>query len=250
MTASAKRDELLFNRDHRVLTHQVVRSVVDTINQLGIPLGIRRPKHDDLVEPVRRLELSNILSDPLQMLRLVRTLDQVIRPIFLIGRDKVRVVDGGQGLSHILHQREQLSLQVIVEHLGTGHGLVERHGGDIPAAEDEVVRVNHGQDVRERDVDVFSGLRVEPESQGGRADEGSNVVWLNGSRLGRPGDVVSVREDGRADGRSVVAADTDHHQADLGDLGIGLEFESLGDLFDGQSSTFKLCRSWSAHIAE
>lgn len=58
-----------------VLTHQVVRSVVDTINQLGIPLGIRRPEHDDLVQPVRRLEVSDILSDPLQMLRLVRTLD-------------------------------------------------------------------------------------------------------------------------------------------------------------------------------
>jgi hypothetical protein len=186
------------------------------------------------------LEVSDILSNPLQVRSLVLTGDQVIGSIFLVGSDKVRVVDRGQGFTHVFHQGEKLPLQVVVENLSSGHGLVEGHGRDIPTTENEVIGMNHGQDIRKGNVDVFAGFGIESESQSGRSDQGPNVVGLNRSGLGGPRNVVSVGEDGGADGGTVVAADADHHQSDLGNLGVGLEFKGLGDLLDGKSTTFDL----------
>lgn len=146
------------------------------------------------------------------MFPLVFPRDDVVRPVFLVGSDEVRVIDRGEGSAHLFHQGSDLALEVIVEHLGTGHSLVHRHARDVPAAETEVVRVDHGEHVVDGNIDILAGLGVGTDPDRGGPDEGSDIVGLDGAELGGPGDVMLVGEDGSGDGRTVVTTDTDQHQ--------------------------------------
>ena len=70
----------------------------------------------DLVEAVRRLEVTDVLSDGLEVRLLVLALEHVVGALALVGRDEVGVVDGRER-HHVRHVRPQLLLQPPVEHL-------------------------------------------------------------------------------------------------------------------------------------
>lgn len=123
----------------------------------------------------------------------------VIGSILLVGGDEVGVVNRGKR-DEVLHQRSDLSLEIELEDLGSGHGLIERHGRDIPSSKDEVVGVtearkgederqcrgrtrtsrkrrsegkfnsHHGKNIREGNVDVLSS-GIDSESEGRSSNE-------------------------------------------------------------------------------
>ena len=149
----------------------------------------------------------------LEVRLLVRAWDDVVRARLLVGGDVVGVVDGGERLAELGHVRLDLALEVVVEHLGALHGLVEGQAGDVPTAKDKVVGMDHGEDVRDGDVNVAARGRVNADGDGGGAEHGADVVGLLHAALGAPGDVVAVGEHGGAKRRTVVASHADHHEA-------------------------------------
>ena len=162
---------------------------------------------------MRRLELPDVRADVLEVRLLVGAGHYVVRAGLLVRGDEVGVVDGGERGAERGHVRHHLALQVPVEDLRTLHGVVHARAGDVPPAEDKVVRVDHGQDIGDGDVDILAGRGVSAEADGGRAEEGADVVGLLDAGLGVPDDVVAVGEDRRGQRRTVVAAPTDHHKA-------------------------------------
>ena len=85
-------------------------SIIDTRDNLAVSLRIRGPEYDDLVKVVGGLEFANILTDMLKMSCLVGAGDDVISTFFLVGSDIVRIVDGRQRSTELLHVRCDLTL--------------------------------------------------------------------------------------------------------------------------------------------
>lgn len=73
--------------------------------------------------------------------------------------------------------------------------------------------MNHGEDIGERDVDILAVLRVGTEAQSRGANERAEVVGRLNTFAGVPLDVVTIRQDGRSQGRAVVAAPADEHKS-------------------------------------
>lgn len=92
------------------------------------------------------LEVSDVLPDLLEVSLLVLSRDDVVGPLLLVGSDEVGVVDTRQRLD-VLHQRSDLSLEVVGEDLGSGHRGRKVVRRDVPSRDDEVVGVNHGEHV-------------------------------------------------------------------------------------------------------
>jgi len=195
------------------LTQKIVRRVVDPIDELRVPLSVGSPKNDDLVQIVIPLEVGNVLSDPLDVLPLVISGDDVVRTVFLIGGDKVGVVDRRQGRAHLLHERSDLTLEIVIEHLSSRHGLIHGHARDVPTTETKIVGVDHGKHVIDGDIDILASLGVRTDPDRRSSDERSDIVGLDRAELGRPGDVVLVGEDSGRNSGSVVTTDSDQHQA-------------------------------------
>lgn len=189
---------------------QVVGGVVDAIDERRETLGVGGPDDNDLVKVVSSLEVADVGTDVVDVGLLVRAGDDVVGAVGLVGGDKVGVVDRGEGLEG-LHLGLDLALEVVVEDLGAGHGVSEVQARDIPTAEDEVVGVNHGEDVVERDVDVVT-LDIDSKLQGRSLDDGAKVVGLLDTFLGVPGQLAAVGNDGSGQGRSVVSTPADHHE--------------------------------------
>lgn len=201
---------------------QVISSVVDTGDDLGVTFGVGGPNNDDLVEVVLTLELANVGTDLVDVSSLGVTGKGVVSTLLLVLSDKVRVVDGSERL-HLGHVRSNLTLKIIVENLGTSHSLVHGQTRDIPTTKHKVVRMNHGQDVGERNPDILTGSRVGTETDGGSTNERSVVVGHLESVLVVPSDVVLVGKDGSGDGGTVVTTPTDHHETGARKLAFGLE---------------------------
>lgn len=72
-----------------------------------------------------------------------RAINDVISPILLVGSDEVGIVYAGQGL-HFGHFLANELLETWLENLSPIHGIGKIHGTDVPAANDQVVGVNHG----------------------------------------------------------------------------------------------------------
>ena len=209
---------------------EVVGGVVDALNQLGVTLGVGSPEDDDLVEAVGSLEVANVLADLLNVLHAgLGAGENVVGTVLLVGGNEVGVVDGGEG-NHLGHLLADELLHGGLKDLGAVHGLIEGHAGDIPAADDEVVGVDHGKDVVEGNVNVLA-LGVDAELDGGTHDDGAIVVGLLGALLGGPAVLVLVGEDAGGNGGTVVAAPADQHHTGLGDLAVDLEVVEglLGD---------------------
>ena len=72
---------------------------------------------------------------------------------YLVRGNEVRIVNRRERRD-LLHVVGKLTLEVVVEHLGTLHGVLEVEAADVPAGDDEVVRAHHGEHVREGNVDL------------------------------------------------------------------------------------------------
>lgn len=190
---------------------EVVSSVIDARNDVAVTLGVGSPENNDAVETVVRLEFANVGTDVIKVGLLVRAGNKIIRALLLIGRNEVGIIDRGKRLAKESHVRNNLALKVVVQDLGAFHGLVEADAGDIPTTENEIVGVNHRKDVRDRDMD-FLAVGISTNADGGRAEEGADVVGLLEAFLSVPSDVVAVGEDGGAQGSAIVTTNTNHHK--------------------------------------
>mmetsp|Transcript_55488 Transcript_55488/g.133834 ORF Transcript_55488/g.133834 Transcript_55488/m.133834 type:complete len:216 (+) Transcript_55488:1114-1761(+) len=144
------------------------------------------------------------------MLRL-RAGDQVVSAVLLVCGDEVRAVHARQR-NHLLHDRVQLALQVVVQNLGARHGVAQVHAGDVPAANHELRRVDHGQQLVERHVHVLA-VGGNANAHGGGLRQAAPVVRRVLARLGAPRDAHLVRQDAGRDRGAVVAAQADDHHA-------------------------------------
>jgi hypothetical protein len=219
---------------------QVVGSVVDTLEKFGEALGVGSPLYDDLVEVVGSLEVTakaldqdwfqfkvhdspNVLADLLNMGHgSLATFENVVGAILLVSSDEVGVVDARQRL-HGAHLLADKRLQGRREDLGAVHGLREVHAADVPSANNEVVGMDHGQQVMERNVDLLASLAVDTELSGRAHNDGTIVVGATLALLGLPNEVALVGDDTSGDRGAVVAAPADQHDTGLGNLAVDLE---------------------------
>lgn len=202
---------------------KVIGSVVDTINEVGESLSVGGPQNNHLVKVVVGLEVANVLSEVLDMShRGLGALNDVVSSVFLVGGNEVGVVDGGERgqPSHLL---PDVSLQGRLQDLGAIHGLSQVQRADVPAANDQVVGVDHGQETVEGNVDLLVGLGVGSKLDGGAHDDGAIVVGLLDAFLGIPHKLAAVGNDTRGDGGTIVTTPADKHHANLGNLAVDLE---------------------------
>lgn len=202
---------------------EIVSSVIDTRNDVGISLRVGSPHNNDLVQVVLGLEVANILAELLNVaIASLGALENIVGTIFLIGSNEVRIVDGREG-DHLVHLFLDKRLQGGLKDLSTVHGLSQVHLADVPAANNKVIWVDHGQDIVEGDVDVGIGLGIRTELHGGSHDDRAVVVGLAGTFLGLPDEIAAVGENTSGNGSAIVAAPADQHHADLGNLAVDLE---------------------------
>lgn len=222
---SRRRDFLVASLDR---LDQVVRGVVDALDDVGIALRVGGPLHNDLIKTVGGLEFANVLANLLDVGHgSLAALKDVVGTLLLVGSDEVGVVDARKGLhgSHLLADQH---LQRRREHLGTVHGISKVHAADVPTTHNEVVGVNHGKKIMERNVDFLASLAVDSELRGRAHDDRSIVVGRALALLGLPDEIALVGDDTGGHSGTVVATPADKHDADLGDLAVDLEvIESL-----------------------
>ena len=114
-----------------VLYKQWTFLVVDLVIYRCLPLSIGSPQQNDLVKVILSLEVTDVVADVLHVLPF-RPSHYVIRAIWLVGSDEVRIVNRRARLEP-LHVGPKLCLQFDVEHFGTLHGVRQVHGRYIPA---------------------------------------------------------------------------------------------------------------------
>lgn len=85
------------------------------------------------------------------------TRDDIISSIFLVGGDEIGIVDTREWF-HESHFLVDHSFQSGFEDLSTIHGSSNVQAADIPTTNDQIVRMNHGQDIVKGDVDLVPGL--------------------------------------------------------------------------------------------
>ena len=95
-------------------SEEVRRGIVHPGNNLAIPLRIRRPNHDNPIQPVLRLEPANIRANALEMDLLIRPLDQIIRALGLVRSDEIGIIDRRER-NDVRHVRRDLALAVIYD---------------------------------------------------------------------------------------------------------------------------------------
>ena len=86
--------------------------------------------------------------------------------------------------------------------------------------------MDHGKNVRDGDMDLLARTGLSANANRGSTEERTNVVRLLNARFGVPDNIVAVGEDGRAEGGTVVAANTDHHQSREANIASKVETES------------------------
>lgn len=123
---------------------EVVRGVVDAGDELRVALGVGGPEDDDVVEAIGSLELADVAPDLLEVDSLVGTGEDVVGTLLLVRVDERGVVDRGERVEG-RHVGSDLALEVEVHDLGSAHGLVERHGRDVPSSNLVVVAARQHQ---------------------------------------------------------------------------------------------------------
>ena len=202
---------------------QVLGSVVDTGDDVGVPLSVGSPHDNHLVQAVLGLEVADILLDVLHVLPAsLVTLDDVIGTIFLVGSDEVGVVDTRQRL-HLGHLLADLALESGLQNLGTVHRLGQVQAADIPTANSQIVGVDHGEQVMEGDVDLLASLSVSAQLDSRAHDDGTVVVGGLLTIASLPRELATVGQDTGGHGGTVVSTPADQHHTDLANLAVDLE---------------------------
>lgn len=207
--------------------HEVLCSVIDSFNDVGVSLSVCGPHNDDLFEVVCSLEVCNVLLDVLDVCPLVFAWDQVVSSGALVGSDKVWIVDGRQWcvLSQLLGN---LSLQIVLENLCSLHGLCEVDTADIPTTNHQITWVDHWKDIVEWYVNVLS-LGIDTNLDSCSLGDGTVVVGLDWSSSSLKLNVSSVCVNDSSHGATVVASETDHHETSSWHFGVCLElYAGLG----------------------
>ena len=218
---------------------QVVSGVVHTSEDLCVTLGIGSPLYNDLIKTVRLFEItasslvghSNSHREALPDISAnffdvvpacLATLNHVISALFLISSDKVRVVDTRQRL-HFRHFFLDQVFQSGFEHSGPVHGLGQVHATDIPSANHKVVRMNHGQDITERNVDLLASLHLGTQLHSGCHDNRTIVIRSLLFFSSIPDKPTAISNDARGDGSAIISAPPNKHHAYFSHLAFDLE---------------------------
>lgn len=103
---------------------QVVGRIVDSIEEGRVTFGIRSPEDDDLIQPVRGFEGTNVGSNLVEVRLFVGSRESVVGSFFLVGVDESWVVDRGEWLV-FGHFRGELALEIVIENASSTHSFVE-----------------------------------------------------------------------------------------------------------------------------
>ena len=117
--------------------HQIVERIVHSRSNFAEALCIRGPEHDDLIEIVFGLEVTDVLTEELQVLFLATRFQDVVCAILLVSCDEIFVVDRGER-DHFFHIWSKLLLEIPIEHFSPFHGISQVHLGNVPAADHDV----------------------------------------------------------------------------------------------------------------
>ena len=194
---------------------EVISGVINARYNVAVTLSVGGPKDDNTVQFIVLFEQADIGTDLFKVCLLIGSWEEVIGTFLLVGRNEIRIVNRRQGFADKGHVGRDLALEVIIEDLGTLHGFVKGKARYIPTTENEVVGVDHGEDITDGDVDILRSGRVSSNLHSGSAENRADVVGLLGTLLRVPDDVVAIGKNGSAQSRTVVAADTNHHQSEI-----------------------------------
>jgi hypothetical protein len=135
---------------------KVVSGIVHTRNNVAVALSVGGPEHNNAVKVMVLLELANISPDVVKVCLFVVSGNKIISTRFLVGGDEVRVINGREWFAEQCHVGSYLALEVIVKDFSTLHSLVERKTRDIPTSKDKIIRVDHGEDIGDGDMDFLA----------------------------------------------------------------------------------------------
>src|SRR2546421_7734450 len=90
------------------------------------------------------------------------SLDTVVRTSFLVGSYEIRIVNAWEGL-HFGHFFEKKGFKSWLKHGGSIHSIGKVHRTNIPSANDEIVRMDHGKHIMQWNVDSFARLCIKPK---------------------------------------------------------------------------------------
>lgn len=169
--------------------HDVFVGIMDSSLDLTESLSVGSPEDNNLIDLVGELEISDILSDLVQVSHLVVSWENVISSVRLVGSNEIWVIDRGEW-NNFLKVGLKLFLEVIVKNLSTSHRLKEVQSGDIPSVDDDIIRVNKREDVVKWEIDLLVSVNSDLSSRslGNRTIE----VWGLFSLLGIPGNIVLI----------------------------------------------------------
>lgn len=169
--------------------HDVFVGIMDSSLDLTESLSVGSPEDNNLIDLVGELEISDILSDLVQVSHLVVSWENVISSVRLVGSNEIWVIDRGEW-NNFLKVGLKLFLEVIVKNLSTSHRLREVQSGDIPSVDDNIIRINKREDVVKWEIDLLVSVNSDLSSRslGNRTIE----VWGLFSLLGIPGNIVLI----------------------------------------------------------
>jgi len=203
---------------------KLVSSGVEASTDVSETLSGGSPEDDDLLKLVLLLEVADIRADLLDELLVGHgARKDVISTILLVGSDEVREVDGAERL-HLRHDGDELTLEVVVEHLSTLESSTHISTVDIPATDGEVSRLDHGEEIMKRNIDLVT-IGSDTETNGGALSERTIEVGLADARASMPLQAETIGKDTSSHGGTVVATPTNKHDTSLGDTTLGVEGE-------------------------
>lgn len=143
----------------------ICSGVVDTSSDFAESLSVCSPKHNNLIDVVGFLEFADVTSDLFQVFLLVVSFEDIVSSDLLVRCDEVLIVDGllGDDFSHV---SIELLNQIVFEHLSAAHGFREVHAADIPATNDNLIRVDQRQDLVHGEVDFLRSVAANLHSRG------------------------------------------------------------------------------------
>lgn len=189
---------------------EIFGGVIDTGDDIGVPLRIGGPDDDNLVQSMLILECVDVVANMLNMGPLVVARDQIVSATRLIGGDKRGVVDGGKRLvlTEILGD---LTLKIPVEDFGTSHCGSQVKGADIPPTEDKIIGMDHGKKSIDRSINVIT-MDINTKFHGRRLSDAAVVVGFNESVFVTEADFVTVGCDRGSQSATIVTTPANHHK--------------------------------------
>jgi hypothetical protein len=205
--------------------HEVLRGVIDAGQDLSEAFSVSSPLNDNLLQSILGLEVAkrilvmvdfqfgfyspDVLANLLNMSEAgLTTLEAVVGTVLLVGSNEVRVVDAGKW-NHLSHLLLDLSLESWLENSSSVHGPGQVHAADVPASDDKVIGMNHGQDIMEGNVDILGSLCIGAELHGRTHDDRAIVVSSTRTFTGVPDEATAIGNDTSSNSGTVVAAPSD-----------------------------------------